>query len=64
MVKPPRLGTAAILGLVLAAMLLGCNREQPVVIQFPTTTMTPPPKTQAPDQRLPPGDPGQMNISK
>lgn len=64
MVKRPHLGPALLLGLVLAATLVGCNREQPVVIQFPTSVMTPPPEKQAVDRKLPPGDPGTMNISR
>lgn len=64
MVKRPHFVPASILGLVLAGTLAGCNREPAVVIQFPSTTMTPPPEKQVPDRPLPPGDPGTMNISK
>lgn len=64
MVKRPHFDPASILGLVLAATLVGCYHEPPVVIQFPTSTMTPPPEKQVQDRTLPPGDPGQMNISK
>jgi len=61
----PHLGRVSILGVVLAAALVGCGRsEPPVVIQFPSSVMTPPPEKQTPDRKLPPGDPSQMNISQ